>query len=500
MKQGESFPKLKVFIIMLLLFLASNFVIKFIKDDILIIFTTIVLSIFSVLILDKMYKKPERKVEEDKEVFQGIKDNLKTQIEISTEIYEICENLNIVSQENLESTKVIASYIEIADSNTMEQHNMLKYTNDLTNRIYSSLDKIQNDINNKIKFISNSITSAQKGIKTTKEIEGRIKAFKKLVDNSSRKILVLQKYSDKIIELIDRINSISKETNMLSLNASIEAARAGDEGRSFAVVAKEVGNLAKETETVSKEIEKLLTTLRQEISNISRSINEEVKYIDKSCIKVEDINEGLESIVSILNEGKDILKDIKIIISENYNIIKKVTLNINRITSFSEDISMRMVETNKQVLEQNNKAKYQQEMVEKLRDSIYNMQQFVAGEMMEEKMFRAAYFIRDYLNSGSSFSEEIINKMLNETGMDAIYITDSLGIVMYTNEKQGLGINLYETDRSFLQLKEGRKDYIVTPIKIRVEDGKLFKFLTVADKKGRLCQVGLSLDTLLKEM
>lgn len=480
--------------------LASYLGTSFIDDEKINIIITIGLAIVSVLILERMYKQPEVEVMEEKKVFQEMKDNLRTQVEISTEIYEVCEKLNIVSQEGLESTETIASYIEIADSNTMEQHDMLKYTNDLTNQIYSSLDKIQNDINNRIQFISNSITSAQRGIETTKDIERRVKASKDLVDNSSKKILVLQEYSDEIVKLIDMINSISKETNMLSLNASIEAARAGDEGRGFAVVAKEIGNLAKETETVSKEIEKVLGTLGQEISNISSSINEEVEYIGESCVIIEKTSEKLGNIVDTLNEGKNNLEDIKDISSENNNIIKRVTSNINRITSFSEDISSRMAETNQQVLEQNNRARYQQEMVEKLKNSVYNMQQFVAGEMMENKMFQAAYFIRDYLDKGSPLNETVIDEMLNRTGMDAIYITDPSGLVIYTNEKDGIGLNLYEADRTFLPLKEGKREHIVTPIKVRVEDGQLFKFLTVIDKKGRLCEVGLALDTLLREM
>lgn len=384
LKNRRRFSKVKVFFLMFLMFLASYLGISFIDDEKANITITIGLAIVSVLILEKMYKYPEVEVEE-KEVFQEMKDNLRTQVEISTEIYEILEKLNIVSQEGLESTETIASYIEIADSNTMEQYDMLKDTKDLTNKIYSSLDKIENNINNRIQFISNSITLAQKGIETTKDIERRVKFSKNLVDNSSEKVLVLQEYSDEIVKLIDMINSILKETNILSLNASIEATRAGNEGRGFAVVAKEIENLAKETETVSKEMEKALGALRQKISNISSSINEEVEYIGESCIIIEKTSKELGNIKDILIKGNNSLEDIKDISSENNNIIKRVTSNINRITSFSEDISSRMVETNQQVLEQNNRAKYQQEMVEKLRDSVYNMQQFVAEETMEKR-------------------------------------------------------------------------------------------------------------------
>ena len=95
-------------------------------------------------------------------------------------------------------------------------------------------------------------------------------------------------------------------------------------------------------------------------------------------------------------------------------------------------------------------------------------------------------------------TQEDIEELLMKTGMDAIYITDPSGVVKYTNETSAVGLNLYEADRSFLILKEGRAEYMATPIKARVEDGKLFKFLTVVDEEKRLYEVGLSLESLLK--
>ena len=82
--------------------------------------------------------------------------------------------------------------------------------------------------------------------------------------------------------------------------------------------------------------------------------------------------------------------------------------------------------------------------------------------------------------------------------MDDIYITDTKGVVVHSSSRESLGLNLYEADKSFLALKEGRRKYIFTPIKIRIEDGQLFKFLVVIDEEKRLYEVGMALDSLLK--
>ncbi len=65
--------------------------------------------------------------------------------------------------------------------------------------------------------------------------------------------------------------------------------------------------------------------------------------------------------------------------------------------SFSEEIATHMEETTAQVLEQHNRSQYLQDVVEEITENVYKMQQFVAGKVMEEKMFNAVYYIKDYV-------------------------------------------------------------------------------------------------------
>ena len=135
-----------------------------------------------------------------------------------------------------------------------------------------------------------------------------------------------------------------------------------------------------------------------------------------------------------------------------------------------------------------------------IRDNVYDLQQFVAGNIMEEKMLKQAYYLKDYIRDKEYIDNKVLDDFLKESGMDVVYITDPSGVVEYTNEKAGMGLNLYEADSTFLALKNGQKEYIATPIKTRVEDGKPFKFLIVADEGKKLYQVGLSLDSMLESL
>ncbi|WP_353094533.1 methyl-accepting chemotaxis protein [Tissierella praeacuta] len=429
-----------------------------------------------------------------------IRENLKTQIEISTDIFNICESLGLLATESLSSSESIASSAELVDASALEQSQMLNETNNLAQKIYSSMEKIDNDIIDKIQFISNSITSAQKGIEEIGHIEKRIINSKNMVEKGSKRIMELRNYSDEVGKLMDFINAISNQTKMLSLNASIEAARAGEHGKGFSIVAMEVGKLANETEVVSKKIEEVINKLRDEIILISESMEEEMEYMDENCHVIEYTNREFVSIIETLSLGKESLEGIKEITSESNSMIEEITTNITKITEFSEETAAHVVQTTEQTVEQHNRARNLKDVVEEIRGHVYNMQQFVVGKLMEEKMLKKVYTVKEYFMNNKNVSDDMINKLMKEVGIDAIYITDTSGIVEFTSEKAAKGLNLYKADSSFQELKKKKKEYIITPVKKRVEDGKLFKFLTVTDERGRLYEIGLALDSIIKDI
>jgi len=156
-----------------------------------------------------------------------------------------------------------------------------------------------------------------------------------------------------------------------------------------------------------------------------------------------------------------------------------------------------MQENTAAVILQNQRELEIQKVMDKLRDESNYMLEYVTSKVMEGKMLREVQHIKKWVEN-NKVNNDSITKLCKETGMDIIYITDEKGVVKHCNDKQALGLNLYDVDSSFSALRNGSKKFIATPIKKRIEDDELYKFLAIVNEKGAIYEVGLSMNSLLQ--
>ncbi|WP_245600390.1 MULTISPECIES: methyl-accepting chemotaxis protein [Psychromonas] len=133
----------------------------------------------------------------------------------------------------------------------------------------------------------------------------------KQMETVSNSIKSLNKHSEHISDLAGNVKGIAEQTNLLALNAAIEAARAGEQGRGFAVVADEVRKLASRTNTTTEEISKVVNENLHQMSEAITAIDQSIKEASNA---LEFSNEAGITIVEIQNGAMRVVEAI-----ENFN-------------------------------------------------------------------------------------------------------------------------------------------------------------------------------------
>ena len=169
---------------------------------------------------------------------------------------------------------------------------------------------------------------ANKGLDVVKASYDSIEALSKEIDSLAQKINSLHASSSDITKVVDVIKSVAEQTNLLALNAAIEAARAGEQGRGFAVVADEVRTLAQRTQDSTSEIEAFISTLQADASAAHQVIENSQQ---KAIIAVENsrnVENTLQEITTSIGNIFSMTEQVATAIEEQSVVTQDVAQNI----------------------------------------------------------------------------------------------------------------------------------------------------------------------------
>ena len=160
------------------------------------------------------------------------------------------------------------------------------------------------------------------------------------VKDTSEKMVGLGKSSDQIGHIAGVIDDIADQTNLLALNAAIEAARAGEQGRGFAVVADEVRKLAERTTIATKEIAQMISTIQNETKTAVTAMAAGTKQVEEGLQSTTQAGDALKQIIHMSEGVGEMITQIATAAAEQSSATEEVNKNINDIASITREAAL----------------------------------------------------------------------------------------------------------------------------------------------------------------
>jgi methyl-accepting chemotaxis protein len=187
----------------------------------------------------------------------------------------------------------------------------------------------------------------------SRDLLAQMDAIQNATNTSSTVIKELESKSNQIGEIVDIITSIADQTNLLALNAAIEAARAGEHGRGFAVVADEVRKLAENSGTAASQIADLLTEIKDGTHEAVASMDNGTKTVSDGVVALSGTVEAVQKIVEESNRIAQMAESIAAAAQEQSASIEEVTATVDEVASISQESASGTEQTSAAVEQQN---------------------------------------------------------------------------------------------------------------------------------------------------
>ncbi|UVM61859.1 methyl-accepting chemotaxis protein [Pseudomonas sp. B21-010] len=186
---------------------------------------------------------------------------------------------------------------------------------------------------------------AREGEKVVGEAIAQIERLSKEVGNSTEAMGHLKRESDKIGSVLDVIKSVAQQTNLLALNAAIEAARAGEAGRGFAVVADEVRSLAQRTQKSTEEIEELILGLQSGTEQVATTLDNSRNLTDSSVELTRRAGGSLENITRTVSAIQSMNQQIAAAAEQQSAVAEEINRSVVNVRDVSEQTASSSEET-----------------------------------------------------------------------------------------------------------------------------------------------------------
>jgi methyl-accepting chemotaxis protein len=251
---------------------------------------------------------------------------------------------------------------EEMSSGAVQQDQEITNTSSAVEQLTVSMKQVSNNAEASAEAARRALDAAEQGNRAVRDTLDGMQRIRASVQATSKRIKALGDRSLEISEIVKVINDITEQTNLLALNAAIEAARAGEAGRGFAVVADEVRKLAEHSRSATKDIAALIKAIQAETNDAVVVMEEGTKEVEVGARLADQAGRALDAISTVVRQSAELVQEISLASkqqvrgTEGVANAMQIISNITRQTSQGARQTARTVEQLVHMSEQLNEA------------------------------------------------------------------------------------------------------------------------------------------------